>query len=92
MSNIDVTQNAYGKNWWEERVYAFAARCTRQPSCGRLSKRRLPAQTSAAGQFPITNLPGVTNSFAAGPELLRAEHGPSDACKRRGCRNARYCG
>jgi tetratricopeptide (TPR) repeat protein len=36
--------------------------------------------------------PGVTNSFAAGPELLRVEHGPSAACKRRCCRNARYCG
>jgi hypothetical protein len=38
---------------WEERVYAFAARCTRQPRCGRLGKRGLPAQTSAVGQFPI---------------------------------------
>jgi hypothetical protein len=35
---------------------------------------------------------GVTNSFSAGPELLRAEHGPSVACRWRGCRNARYCG
>ena len=53
-ANIGVTQNIYGKSWWEERVDAFAARCTRQPSCGRLSKRGLPAQTSAVGQVPIT--------------------------------------
>ena|SRR5580698_934126 len=54
-SNIDVTQNVYGKSWWEERVDTFPARCTRQPSCGRLSKRGPPAQTSTVGQFPVSD-------------------------------------
>src|SRR6201987_1300767 len=40
---------------------------------------------------PSENLPGVSNPFPAGPELLTAEHGPSAACKGRCCRNARYC-
>ena len=48
-----MTQNVYGKSCWEERVYAFAARYTRQPGCGRLGKRGLLTQTSAVGQFPI---------------------------------------
>ena len=54
-ANIDVTQNVYDKSWREERVDAFAAKRTRQPSPGRSSKRGPPAQTSAAGQFPITD-------------------------------------
>ena len=54
-SNIDVTQNVYGKSWWEERADTFPARCTRQPSCGRLSKRGPPAQTSTVGQFPVSD-------------------------------------
>src|SRR5580698_750132 len=54
-SNIDVTQNVYGNSWWEERVDTFPARCTRQPSCGRLSKRGPPAQTSTVGQFPVSD-------------------------------------
>jgi hypothetical protein len=67
-SNIDVTQNVYGKSCWEERVYAFAARCTRQPSCGRLGKRGLLAQASAVGQFPIARVvsSGCTPPWALG--------------------------
>jgi hypothetical protein len=66
---FDVTQNLYSKRLWEAQVDAFAARCTRQPSCGRLSKRGLPTQASA-----VRSVSDVSPEFIIGSMYWMVSH------------------